>query len=82
MTGLFRVIDPGMGLPSIFDAVYWYTEDEAKDYAIRVWNYGYRMRAPLFHYVAPGEDAKSVPVDYEYLRSTPLPSSSKLDEVD
>ena len=79
MTGLYRV----MVSPSFFDAVYWHTEGEAKAYAVRVWNTRLGTGSPLIHYVAPGEDPRPVPIDYNHLReTTAIPPSSKLDELD
>ena len=66
--GLFRVIDPGMGIPGIHDAVYWYTKAEAIASAIRIWNANHRMGGPLIDFVQPGEDLKHIFVDYKRLR--------------
>ncbi len=79
MTGLYRVTVSSC----FFDAVYWHTEEEAKVYAVRVWNTRLRRGSPLVHYVAPGEAAKSIPIDYDSLRvTTAIPESNKLDELD
>ena len=66
--GLFRVVDPGMGIPGIHDAVYWYTQEEAIACAIHIWNAGSRMGGPLVDYVQPGNEIKHIFVDYTRLR--------------
>ena len=73
-SGLFRVINPGMGIPGVHHAMYWYTEAEATACAIRIWNAGFRMGGPLVDFVQPGEKMKRIYVDYDRLREeTPPP---------
>ena len=69
--GLYRVVDPGMSLPSIFDATYFYKEADATQYAIGKWNENGRMGAPLVHHVIPYRPVRRVDVDFEALRSSP-----------
>lgn len=69
--GLFRVVDPGMSLPSIFDATYFDKEPDATQYAIEIWNKNGRMGEPLVHHVMPYRPARRVDIDFEALRSSP-----------
>lgn len=77
--GLYRVVDPGMSLPSIFDATYFYAEGDATQYAIDIWKQNGRLGAPLVHHVMPYKPAKRVDIDFETLRSSPPDLLQKLD---
>ena len=81
LVGLYRVLDPGMGLPSPMDAVYKYTKAEALEYAFRVWTAGGRMGGPLIDFVRPGSEPQRIFVDFTAARKR-LPPPQHLHSFD